>query len=576
MHKTNTLLAMAAVLLTMTSNGQVYHWSHSYGLAEPLYPTYVYHTDIDDAGNVYSIGTFYDTLDLDHGPGVQNVVSVGQRDIYVRRINADGSFGWGCSYGTTGNDEPHDLQLDNAGRLVIMGMCPFVFTISNGGGSYSFVPVNNYGLHLIRFNSDGQVLDGVSLPGGNAIGTRRFGVANNGDYVIGGSFRNTCDFDPGSGVVNATSLISSTDDWYLLRLSDNFAFQWVQHTFHSFAFNEFDFDTQGNIVIIGSYVSAPDFDPGPGQAIFQTPNWNYSGGYVAKYTALGDFLWVKGWYQSQGSASAAGVALDPDDNVYVVGQFSGTVDFETGPGTVTATADGSVAGYLLKVAPGGTVVWVREVGQRPTPPMFVGLNGLEWTIGSTLLVSGTFTGAGVDIDPGVEADSVYSTGSDVTAFLLELDTTGALNHRNMFDGSGGIAFYDVRMNVIGEIAGVGVIQNGAVDMDPDAPIDSLAVTPGLFTAFNVKFGVGPLSVAVVPDPQRIVAYPDPGTDHFMLPLVNEPQTILLLDMHGRVVRTQKANGITKVVTEDLSTGLYTYLVRGSEGRTNARGKWVKE
>jgi hypothetical protein len=362
----------------------------------------------------------------------------------------------------------------------------------------------------------------------------------------------------------------------LLRLSDNFAFQWVQHTFHSFAFNEFDFDTQGNIVIIGSYVSAPDFDPGPGQAIFQTPNWNYSGGYVAKYTALGDFLWVKGWYQSQGSASAAGVALDPDDNVYVVGQFSGTVDFETGPGTVTATADGSVAGYLLKVAPGGTVVWVREVGQRPTPPMFVGLNGLEWTIGSTLLVSGTFTGAGVDIDPGVEADSVYSTGSDVTAFLLELDTTGALNHRNMFDGSGGIAFYDVRMNVIGEIAGVGVIQNGAVDMDPDAPIDSLAVTPGLFTAFNVKFGVGPLSVAVVPDPQRIVAYPDPGTDHFMLPLVNEPQTILLLDMHGRVVRTQKANGITKVVTEDLSTGLYTYLVRGSEGRTNARGKWVKE
>src|SRR5204863_7415507 len=72
-----------------------------------------------------------------------------------------------------------------------------------------------------------------------------------------------------------------------------------------------------------------------------------------------------GWALGVGSAdfdSANGLALDGSGNVYVSGYFTGTTDFDPGPGTVALTATGSSDNFVAKYAPDGLLQWATGLG----------------------------------------------------------------------------------------------------------------------------------------------------------------------------------------------------------------------
>jgi hypothetical protein len=563
-------------LVTNPVDAQVYHWSRATGSSDML----EFCTDValDEDGNVYTMGWFSDTLDLDPGPAVWQAVANGPRDIYVQRFNADGSLAWACAFGAAGltNEEAHGLALDGAGHLFVMGMGPFAFTVQSGGGSYSYVPATSFGLFILKFATDGELMDATALPGGDAVGPRNFGIAPNGDLIVGGSFRGTSDFDPGPGVVNATSLVQSSDDFYLLRLTNSFGFQWVKNSFHAIEFLEFDFDSQGNIVVCGTFVTSPDFDPSATSVIYST-GLQFHNSYVAKYTGTGDLLWAKGWGNDIGEDAATALAMDPQDNVYVTGYFQQFADFDAGSGTATLTADGNSAGYILKLQSDGTFVWAKEIGQRPTPPMTLSCSGLEWSPNADLVLSGVFTGNMVDINPGTVADSVAVTGSSPTAFILELDTAAELLQRFMFDGDGSITFAGIDLNTSGELAGAGRIFGSAVDMDPSAAVDSL-YHAGTWDVFLLKMGVGPLSLPSAHEVVSATTYPNPGSTSFTIRNTeHRTSTVVLLDATGREVLRSKLTGDrTTIDCSALASGLFVYRLLDRSGAAMSSGKWIKE
>src|SRR4030065_627661 len=49
---------------------------------------------VDGSGNVYVTGMYCRTVDFDPGAGEDNHTSVGNNDIFLTRINADGSYAW--------------------------------------------------------------------------------------------------------------------------------------------------------------------------------------------------------------------------------------------------------------------------------------------------------------------------------------------------------------------------------------------------------------------------------------------------------------------------------------------------
>ncbi|MBK9320699.1 MAG: hypothetical protein IPM91_19190 [Bacteroidetes bacterium] len=59
---------------------------------------------------------------------------------------------------------------------------------------------------------------------------------------------------------------------------------------------------------------------------------------------------------------AQDIAVDATGNVYTVGLFQGTVDFDPGAAVSNITTYGGSDGFLCKLSTAGNLVWVRRFG----------------------------------------------------------------------------------------------------------------------------------------------------------------------------------------------------------------------
>ena len=74
-----------------------------------------------------------------------------------------------------------------------------------------------------------------------------------------------------------------------------------------------------------------------------------------------NFQWAK---HMGGNADAGGdaVAVDASKNVYTAGEFTGTVDFDPGPGTFNLTSYGGYDIFVSKLDSLGNFIWARQMG----------------------------------------------------------------------------------------------------------------------------------------------------------------------------------------------------------------------
>jgi hypothetical protein len=96
-------------------------------------------------------------------------------------------------------------------------------------------------------------------------------------------------------------------------------------------------DPAGNLYLTGYFTGTANFNPGPGTFILPS-----AGGYdvfVCKLDSAGSFIWAK---RFGGSSDDVGItcALDAANDLYVVGDFSGTADFDPEAGSYNLTSFG--------------------------------------------------------------------------------------------------------------------------------------------------------------------------------------------------------------------------------------------
>ncbi len=398
----------------------------------------------DASGNIYVTGEFRKTVDLDPGDGVEEHTST-KDAAYLTKFDPDGDFIWTRVWDGMGDDSGSDVLIDSAGSVLLQGFFDDLIDLDPGVET----DAHEGGLFLCKLDSDGNYIWGRSW---DNIGCVGIAIDSNDDIYLAGGFHGQADFDPS----DAENLHwpNGMQDVYVLKMSSNGDFLWPR-TWGGpgNSFNDGDrsiavaADSGGNVYVAGDVSNTTDFDPG------SEVDEHEGGQFISKFAPTGKFLGVNCWL-----ARTRSLAVDADDNLYVMGSISNnvTVDLDTGPGVDERTGPSEfVASYTSE----GEYRWGRTWGMSM-------VDSADIIVAPTneLYITGEFYWNLVDFDPSEYTDYHGSCAND-DVFLSKYLTNGEYQWTRTWGGAGDEIGYEVASDESGNAFVAGEFEE-LTDFDP--------------------------------------------------------------------------------------------------------------
>ena len=220
-------------------------------------------------------------------------------------------------------------------------------------------------------------------------------------------------------------------------------------------------DDSGYVYTTGYFTGTVDFDPGIGTYSLSSSSTSNTDIFILKSNALGNFVWARRLGNANGNWSYS-ITVDSLGSVYIVGYFSGTMDFNPNPGiTNNKTSIGTEDLFILKLNRLGNYIWARNVGGANT--YSTGRCMVQDKSGN-LYITGGFSGT-VDFNPGIGIDTLSSNISYSNSFILKLDASGNYKWVKGFLGPDHAYGMCLAIDSIGNICSTGNFM-GTIDFDP--------------------------------------------------------------------------------------------------------------
>jgi hypothetical protein len=179
-----------------------------------------------------------------------------------------------------------------------------------------------------------------------------------------------------------------------------------------------------------------------------------------------NFEWV---VQYGGFMEDGGMSITTDDSgdVYAVGNFNGTVDFDPGPGTYNLTTNGTWDVFITRLDASGNMVWARNVGGGDSD----NAESVAVDASGNVYLTGTFLDT-ADFDPGPGVFNLISSGG-YRIFVLKLNAAGNLVWAKQFEGGIINTAKAIDIDVAGNVLTTGRF-SATVDFDPGVGIFNLS------------------------------------------------------------------------------------------------------
>ncbi len=205
---------------------------------------------------------------------------------------------------------------------------------------------------------------------------------------------------------------------FLTSNAQNSNLLWVEQAGESYfdAGNSIASDSDGNVYTISHLGGLLDSSI-PEAIVIQKRNSN------------GTALWegnLEGNYYGGGYS----ITVDTDDNVYTVGNFIGTMDFNPDIDEENLTSAGGTDIFVHKLDTDGNFLWVKQLsGNNSCTGVSISTDA-EGNVYTTGFFSGT-----VDFNPGIDEENLTSIGG-TDIFVHKLDSNGNFVWVNQTGGSG--------------------------------------------------------------------------------------------------------------------------------------------
>ena len=305
-----------------------YIWAKNFGDANPQTPKAI---STDLAGDAYVAGSFSGTLNF----GGVDLVSAGAGDAFLAKLDANGGHLWSKRFGDPAAQLAFGVASDGPGNVVIAGLMggtvdfgagPLVS--AGGGDAYvaSFDPAGT--LRWAKRYGDASVQSALSIA-----------VDPSANIIVGGKFQGTMDL--GCGLLTAPATMAY--DAFIAKLDPLGNCLWSHEIGDGTGevINGVGTDGAGNVLATGNFYGSITC----GAATLTTKGADDV--FVIKYSPTGACVRARRYGDYNAQQAGRSITADAAGNIYVVGDFKGTLDVDTG----TLISAGALDVFLLKLSP---------------------------------------------------------------------------------------------------------------------------------------------------------------------------------------------------------------------------------
>lgn len=422
---------------------------------------------LDSNKSIIATGRLNGTVDLDAGPGVFNLTSTSNGtsfsdDIYIAKYDTSGQFRWATQIGGSSPDRASDVEVDNNGNIIILGIFQGTVDFDPGPGMQSLTTSPGASGFLLKLDHNGNFVWVRQVP----YEMSQLNIDGAGNMIASGTFGGAQDFDPGPGTFTATAGYAYTDI-AVLKLDSAANFVWMKQIKNTGTSQQqvsgLETAPDGSVYVGGYFTSSMDFDPGSG--VTNLTSAGSRDAFVLKLNTQGDLEWVK-QFEGAGTNGISGLAVDHSGNVFSTGGFVGSVDFDPGPANYTLTSSGtSRSCFISKLDRNGNFVYAKNMQSGDNFGQALAID-----FSNNLYVSGGYHDA--DLDPGPGTYNVTGTG----LFTIKLDVNGNLAWASPYMETASWYFESIYSTIQ-----VDVLKNvyfssvftGTVDFDPDPAVHNV-------------------------------------------------------------------------------------------------------
>ena len=173
------------------------------------------------------------------------------------------------------------------------------------------------------------------------------------------------------------------------------------------------------------------------------------------------------------------IETDPSGNVFVVGGFEGTTDFDPNAGVTNLTAAGGQDIFFAKYDANGNLLWAKRIGNA--------LNDFAYDLalgnGGSIYLTGYFEGT-MDFDPGAGNVNLVSAGG-LDMFIAKYDGSGGFLWAKGIGGNSTDLGYKISIDSSDNAYITGQFSS-TVDFNPGAGVAN-QVAVGMSDIFIAKF-----------------------------------------------------------------------------------------
>ena len=482
------ILTSSVAISQGVNQGVIYEWAKTYGNSGD---GSFRNMEVDNSGNIYSVGSFQGSVDFDPGPGTNNISIGGSaEDAYVQKLDSAGNLLWVNAYFAPGGSSSDviatSVTCDDSNNVYVVGT--FIGTVDfDYGPNVVSVGSSYYEMFILKLDSLGNFVWVKNL-GAPLTSKGLFDVIYDSDGFIYsvGSHIGDFDIDPGPGVVN---FIGNGAFLLKLDLDGNFVdaqqFQGESQVNGYAVGFSLAIDSLHCIYISGFIEGTVDFDPG--LSMYNLTSVGLKDCFALKLDSNGNFRWAivfGGTVQDE----SKWITLDPFDGVYIGGVYMGTVDFDPGSGVLNHTAVDQDA-FIMKLDTAGYLNWVKTYGGTLTDQVF----SISTDGAGNSYTTGYFSDT-IDFDTG---PAVFNMIADTAGqmFVLKLDSAGGFVWAKQFEGT----LLQVGLSIHTDFTSDDILIGGYffefIDFDPG--IDTaLFVTPGGKRNFLLKLSQCTISYGI--------------------------------------------------------------------------------